>query len=49
MPAIPPVKVIERPVGSVGEISHETTVPPLIYGVASDIIESFVRVSVLGL
>ena len=44
-----PVEVSkERPAGSVGEIDHEVTVPPLAVGVTVVMAESLVKERVLG-
>jgi len=50
VPEIPPVDASsERPAGSVAEIDHDVTVPPLDVGVAVTIGVSFVNVRKLGL
>ena len=50
VPLITPVEVLNvRPFGSVGEIDHEVTVPPLDDGVKVDMAEFLVNVSELGL
>lgn len=50
VPEIEPVEVEKvRPVGSVGVIDHDVTVPPLEVGVAVVIAESLVSVKELGL
>lgn len=50
VPEIAPVEVEkERPVGSVGVIDHDVTVPPLEVGVAVVIAVPLVRVKELGL
>ena len=50
VPLIVPVAAsMERPVGSVGWISHETTAPPCTVGVAGLIPLSLVNDSELGL
>jgi len=49
VPLIAPVEVSkERPAGSVAEIDHDVTVPPLEVGVTVVIAESFVKERVLG-
>jgi len=49
VPLIAPVEVSkERPAGSVAEIDHEVTVPPLEVGVTVVIAESLVKERVLG-
>ena len=50
VPEIAPVEVLkERPAGSVGEIDHEVTVPPLTLGVAVVMAVSLVNVNGLPL
>jgi hypothetical protein len=50
VPEISPLEVSrDRPAGSVGEIDHEVTVPPLELGEAAVIAEPFVNVRKLGL
>ena len=50
VPEIAPVDVLkERPLGSVGEIDHEVTAPPLVLGVAVVMAESLVSVNGLPL
>ena len=50
VPLIIPVdESIVMPVGSVGEIVHETTAPPLIVGDAADIAVSLVSTKAFGL
>jgi len=50
VPEIAPVEVLkERPAGSVGEIDHEVTVPPLTLGVAVVMALSLVNVNGLPL
>ena len=50
VPEIAPLEVEnERPAGSVGEIDHAVTVPPLEVGVTADMVTSFVSESELGL
>ena len=50
VPEITPVDASsERPAGSVAEIDHDVTVPPLDVGVAVTIGVSFVNVRKLGL
>jgi len=50
VPEIAPVETEkERPVGSVGVIDHDVTVPPLEVGVAVVIAVPFVKVKELGL
>ena len=49
VPLMAPVEVSkERPVGSVAEIDHEVTAPPLEVGVMADMVTSFVNESELG-
>ena len=49
VPEIVPVDVEkESPAGSVEEIDHEVTVPPLDCGVTADIVTSFVNERELG-
>ena len=49
VPLIAPVEVSkERPAGSVAEIDHDVTVPPLEVGVTVVIAESLVKERVLG-
>jgi len=49
VPLMAPVEVEkERPAGSVSEIDHEVTVPPLEVGVTVVMAESLVRERVLG-
>jgi len=49
VPLIAPVEVEkERPVGSVGEIDHEVTAPPLEVGVTVDMVVSLVNENELG-
>ena len=49
VPEIVPVDAEkERPAGSVGEIDHDVTGPPLDCGVAADIVTSFVNERELG-
>ena len=49
VPLMAPVDVSkERPAGSVAEIDHEVTAPPLEVGVMADIVTSFVNESELG-
>ena len=49
VPLMAPVDVSkERPAGSVPEIDHDVTVPPLEVGVAADMVTSFVKESELG-
>ena len=44
VPLMAPVDVSkERPAGSVPEIDHDVTVPPLEVGVTADMVTSFVR------
>tara|TARA_B100000900_G_scaffold357339_2_gene327566 strand:- start:1463 stop:1624 length:162 start_codon:yes stop_codon:yes gene_type:complete len=50
VPLIAPVAVEnERPAGSVGEIDHEATGPPLAVGVTVDMETPFAKVKELGL
>ena len=50
VPEMAPVEVEkERPDGSVGEIDHEETGPPLAVGVTVDMETPFAKVSELGL
>ena len=50
VPEMVPVDVEkDSPAGSVAEIDHDVTAPPLAVGVASDMAESFVNVRKLGL
>ena len=50
VPLMAPVDVSkERPAGSVGEIDHEETGPPLALGVTVVIATPFAKVSELGL
>lgn len=46
---VPSVVEKARPAGSVGEIDHEETVPPLDVGVTAVIATSFVKVNELVL
>ena len=49
VPLMVPVEVSkERPAGSVAEIDHEVTVPPLAVGVTVVMAESLVKERVLG-
>ena len=49
VPLMAPVEVSkERPAGSVAEIDHEVTVPPLAVGVTVVMAESLVKERVLG-
>ena len=49
VPLMAPVEVSkERPAGSVAEIDHEVTAPPLEVGVMADMVTSFVNESELG-
>ena len=49
VPLIAPVEVSkERPAGSVAEIDHDVTVPPLEVGVTVVMAESLVKERVLG-
>jgi hypothetical protein len=50
VPLMVPVAVLkESPAGSVGEIDHDVTAPPLEVGVSADMVRSFVRETELGL
>lgn len=49
VPEIAPVEVEnESPAGSVAEMDHEVTAPPLVVGVTVVIVVSFVNVNELG-